>query len=85
MEQLLAGQRITLKYDHQKHDAEGRLLAYVYLTNKTFVNAKLIKSGLARYDQALDYRVKQLFAKYEEEAIKAQLGMWEMKEQIAHA
>ncbi|MDO9541657.1 MAG: DNA methyltransferase [Kiritimatiellia bacterium] len=85
LEQLVAGQRVVLKYDWQKHDSKGRLLAYVYLTNKTFINAKLIKSGLACYDQALDYRVKQMFAKYEEEAMKSKVGMWEMKEQIVHA
>lgn len=41
---------VVLKFDEEMHDSEGVLQAYVYLENKTFVNAKLIKNGLAQPD-----------------------------------
>ncbi len=38
------GKRVFLKYDNIKHDKENNLLCYLYLENKTFINAHLIKS-----------------------------------------
>ncbi|MCB0315507.1 MAG: thermonuclease family protein, partial [Calditrichaeota bacterium] len=42
--------QIFLKFDTVEHDAEKRLLAYVYMKNKTFINAHLLKHGLAQVD-----------------------------------
>ncbi|MFA5104350.1 MAG: DNA methyltransferase [Candidatus Margulisiibacteriota bacterium] len=55
------GQRVYLKYDNQKHDAQNNLLCYLYLKNKTFVNAHLIKSGLVDVDRSMDYKYKNKF------------------------
>lgn len=51
---LLNGQRVHLKYDKNKYDKDGRLLAYVYLLNKTFVNGHLLKNGLVRFDTSIE-------------------------------
>jgi DNA modification methylase/endonuclease YncB( thermonuclease family) len=51
---LLKGQRVQLKFDKIKYDPDGRLLAYVYLSNKTFVNGHLLKNGLARLDTSIE-------------------------------
>lgn len=59
------GQKIFLKYDLQKHDSQNRLLCYVYLKNKTFLNAHLIKEGLATVDRSADFRYKDKFIKIE--------------------
>jgi site-specific DNA-methyltransferase (adenine-specific) len=59
------GQKIFLKYDLQKHDSQNRLLCYVYLKNKTFLNAHLIKEGLAIVDRSVDFRYKDKFMKLE--------------------
>jgi modification methylase len=48
---VFKGQRILLKFDKVKYDDSGRLLAYVYLSNKTFVNGHLLKNGLATLDK----------------------------------
>jgi len=40
------------------------LLAYVYLKNKTFVNAHLLKSGLAEVDLQIPFSHKTRFLKY---------------------
>jgi len=52
---ILKGQ-IFLKFDRIKYDKENHLLAYVYMKNKTFINAHLIKNGFAEVD--LDYPFK---------------------------
>jgi site-specific DNA-methyltransferase (adenine-specific) len=53
--------RVFMKFDAQKYDAENRLLVYLYLDNKTFVNAHLLRSGLVAPDLTGDYRYKQKF------------------------
>lgn len=55
------GQRVFMKYDRQKYDKENRLLCYLYLKNKTFVNARLIKEGLALVDTTMDFKYKERF------------------------
>jgi len=79
LKNFVSGNRVYLKYDNLKFDDEKNLLAYVYLTNKTFLNAKLIMNGLARCDKRLDFQYKDRFLKYEEEAKQEKIGMWEEK------
>ncbi|MHB8984253.1 MAG: thermonuclease family protein, partial [Carboxydocellales bacterium] len=45
---LLAFQEVKLVFDLDRRDKYGRLLAYVYLKDGTFVNASLLKEGYAR-------------------------------------
>jgi modification methylase len=55
------GKRVFLKYDQLKHDSENNLFCYLYLENKTFVNAHLIKSGLVEVDTETAYKHKEKF------------------------
>lgn len=55
------GKRVFLKYDSVKHDNENNLLCYLYLENKTFINAHLIKSGLVQVDSNIEYKYKEKF------------------------
>ncbi len=57
------GQKVFLRFDHQKYDQENRLLGYLYLKNKTFLNAHLIREGLAEVDESIDFRYKDKFMK----------------------
>lgn len=77
LKNLIAGSRVFLKYDSEKFDDKKNLLAYVYLTNKTFLNAKLIMNGLAKCDRKIDFQYKERFIKYEEEAMEGKLGVWQ--------
>jgi len=61
-------QKVLLKYDHQKLDSDNNLLCYVYLKNKTFLNAHLIKKGLASVDRDMEFRYKDKFIRLEEES-----------------
>ena len=55
------GQKVFMKFDATKYDEQNNLLCYLYLKNKTFLNAHLIKTGLADVDTAFDYKYKSQF------------------------
>jgi len=55
------GQKVFIKFDHLKHDEKNNLLCYLYLWNKTFINAHLIKNGLADVDTSFNYKYKSKF------------------------
>ena len=55
------GERVFLKYDKDKHDENGNLRCYVYLRNKTFINAHLIKSGFVSVDLTREYTCRSKF------------------------
>jgi len=55
------GKRVFVKYDNVKYDSENNLLCYLYLENKTFVNAHLIKNGLVQVDNRINHKYKDKF------------------------
>lgn len=57
----LKGKKVFLKYDQQKHDEENNLFAYLYLENKTFINAHLLKEKLALVDNSIEFKYKTKF------------------------
>ncbi|HEY2727075.1 MAG TPA: DNA methyltransferase [Parafilimonas sp.] len=60
------GKRVFLKYDNVKYDKENNLLCYLYLENKTFINAHLIKNGLAQVNNQTEFKYKEKFNKLNE-------------------
>ena len=61
LKQKLHGKRVFLKFDEQKHDNQNHLLVYMYLENKTFINAHLLKEKLVNVDNSLDFKYKEKF------------------------
>jgi site-specific DNA-methyltransferase (adenine-specific) len=59
--------KILLKFDEKKYDSENNLLAYVYMKNKTFINAHLIKNGYAEIDLEFPFKYQLKFEKLIEE------------------
>ena len=57
----LKGKKVFLRYDETKYDAENHLMVYLYLENKTFVNAHLLKNKLALVDESIEYKYKEKF------------------------
>ena len=53
-DRLVEGRTVTLRFDAERRDVYGRLLAYVYLPLREpgrrplFVNAELVRRGIAR-------------------------------------
>lgn len=60
------GKKVFLKFDTKKYDDNNNLLCYLFLENKTFINAHLIKAGLAEVDIAFDFKYKSKFIEYTE-------------------
>ena len=60
----LRGKKVFLKFDEIKHDKDKNLMAYLYLENKTFINAHLLKEGLVMVDQTIDFKYKNKFLNF---------------------
>jgi modification methylase len=58
------GKKVFMKYDEQKYDDENTLLCYLYLENKTFINAHLIKNGLVNIDNKIEFKYKNKFQNF---------------------
>ncbi|MEE8380535.1 MAG: thermonuclease family protein [Thermodesulfobacteriota bacterium] len=70
------GKEVKLEYDRQKIDGGGRMLAYVYLLDGTFINAELIKQGYARSNKKLLFKYSKVFEQHEMEARRKRKGIW---------
>jgi len=55
------GQKVFMKFGQVKHDSKNNLLCYLYLQNKTFINAHLVKEGLVSTDSEMDFKYKNKF------------------------
>jgi micrococcal nuclease len=75
-ERLVDGRTVTLRFDSERRDRYGRLLAYVH-TGSRLVNADLVRRGYARTltIPPNDSRAA-LFARLEHEAGRAGRGLW---------
>jgi endonuclease YncB( thermonuclease family) len=72
---LVEGKRVRLVRDHEHHDRYGRLLAYVYVDDQ-FINAELLRAGLAHLLIFRPLREEHRLAALEREARAARRGMW---------
>ena len=59
------GEKVFMKFDNIKYDDKNNLLCYLYLRNKTFLNAHLIKNGFAMVNRKIDFKYKDKFIKLE--------------------
>ncbi len=57
------GQKVFMKFDNQKYDDQNNLMCYLYLKNKTFINAHLIKEGLALPNTEIEFKYRNKFTK----------------------
>lgn len=77
MQKLIGGKRVRLEYDIGRYDRYGRTLAYAWLPNGTFINAKLVREGYATVMtvppnvQYADY-----FLKMQKKTRKQRRGLW---------
>ncbi len=72
-----SGDNVSLEFDTEKRDKYERLLAYVYLSDQSFLNEKIIASGYA-YPLTIQPNVKyqhRLKAAFEE-ARSQKRGLW---------
>ncbi len=55
------GQKVYFRMDNDHHEDHNHLPVYLYLKNRTFINAHLIKKGLALPDTENNYKHRQKF------------------------
>ena len=81
--QLCEGKSVRLEFDVRKSDKYGRLLAYVYLEDGTFVNAKILEEG---YGQVMtippDVKYADYFLKLQREARENHRGLWAITDDL---
>jgi endonuclease YncB( thermonuclease family) len=75
---LVVGQRVTLVYDgYRIGDLEGRRYAYVFLADKTFLNAQMIQRGYGYADRQGSHPRREEFIALEATARRLKLGLWQ--------
>jgi len=75
---LTLNRQVRLEYDQLRYDHYGRLLAYLFLPDQTFVNAELVRQGLARvYFHNPNNRYREIFLAAQREALEARRGVWQ--------
>lgn len=67
LEDKFRNSKVYLKFDQEKYDADGNLYSYVYLENKTFINAHILKNGFAQVDMNNKYAQINKFSKIVQE------------------
>jgi micrococcal nuclease len=74
---LVEGRDVRLEFDVERRDKYGRLLAYAYLSDGTFVNAEIIKNGYAS-PMTIPPNVAYAddFKEYFVQAREASRGLW---------
>lgn len=79
---IVEGKRIRLEYDWQKRDKYGRLLAYIYLEDGTFLNAEIIKQGYGFAYTKYPFKYLEDFRKYERDARNNNRGLWKENQSV---
>jgi DNA modification methylase len=69
LQEYLLGKYVVLK-DATVANENGIVSAYIYLKNKIFINAYLIKSGLASPDFQVEHRYAEKFRRLAEKTVK---------------
>lgn len=74
---LTMGNRVRIQIDKEKYDQYGRLLAYVFLPDGTFVNGALVEKGLAMvYTTPPNVRYDQDLLTLQRRAMRERVGLW---------
>jgi hypothetical protein len=73
----VVGQRVMPVYDgYRIGDLEGRRYAYVHLTDKTFLNAEMIRRGFGYADRRGSHPRRDEFIALEATARRLKVGVW---------
>ncbi|GIV05955.1 MAG: methyltransferase [Fimbriimonadales bacterium] len=71
LQQYVVGKRVILRFDVPPESEGAPLPAYVYLTNRLFINRKMIEMGIARASRSQKHRYAQRFLQAEQEVHNA--------------
>lgn len=74
--QMIDGKEARFEFEGQKRDKYGRLVAYVYLLDGTFLNAEIIKQGYGFAYTRFPFKYMEEFRRYERGARENRRGLW---------
>ena len=58
------GHKVYMRFDEVKYDSQNQLLCYLYLENRTFLNAHILKEKLAIADTSIAYKYRSKFINF---------------------
>jgi len=74
---LVLSQKINLEFDEERRDRYGRLLAYIFLEDGSFLNSRMLENGLAYYlYRRPNIKYEKRLIKIQQEAMKIRKGLW---------
>jgi micrococcal nuclease len=74
---LVRSKKVRLEFDKEKYDRYGRLLAYIFLSDGTFINKKMIEKGYAYVmPRSPNTKYDRMLLKTQRDAMSAKQGMW---------
>jgi len=73
---LVVGRWVRLEYEQEQQDSYQRRLAYVFIETGTFVNALMVREGLARVSARKPLARLAELQRAEAEAKSSRRGMW---------
>lgn len=79
LKELIDGKQVYIEMDptQGERDTYGRLLSYVYLSDKTLVNKRMIEEGFAyEYTYQTPYKFQPVFKQAQKDASDAGKGLW---------
>ena len=75
--QLVLSQKIRLELDKEPHDRYGRLLAYIFLPDGSFLNARMLQNGYAFFlYHTPNVKYDKQLLRAQQDAMKAKRGIW---------
>jgi len=76
--ELVYLKKVLLEFDIEKYDQYGRLLAYVFLPDGTFINNAIITAGYAYcLPTKPNLKYEELFLKSQQNAMLSNKGIWQ--------
>ena len=80
---LLLGESVYLRFDSDRTDRYGRLLAYLYRApDGLFVNLEVVRQGYGKVYTVFPFKHKALFQHYGGQAQQAGRGLWGAGEEV---
>jgi endonuclease YncB( thermonuclease family) len=67
LQRFVLGKRVLLRFDRPPEQNGAPVPAYLYLTNRLFVNRKMIEMGLVNADRTVWHRYRERFLQVEAE------------------
>lgn len=74
---IVRSKKVRLEFDKEKYDRYGRLLAYIFLLDGTFINKKMIEKGYAYVlPRKPNVKYDRMLLQTQRDAMSAKQGMW---------